>query len=106
MQSEFGLITHGLQQGSVLGPVLFIVLVIDLPHSVSRSVADIYADDTTLSASTAAENRMLLNASKTKSLVLTYKRLEKKVQDKSLKIHVMVQLDLASHFTEATWGEI
>ena len=108
MQSEYRLITHGVPQGSVLGPLLFIIFVNDLPHAVSRSIADIYADDTTLSTSApvldlpaiqqrlqddinkiahwTSENRMVLNATKTKSLFVTGKRLEKKALDKDLKI--------------------
>ena len=86
VQSEYRLITHGVPQGSVLGPLLFIIFVNDLPHAVSRSIVDIYADDTTLSTSAqvfdlpaiqqrlqddinkiadwTSENRMVLNATK------------------------------------------
>ena len=51
VQSEYRLITHGVLQGSVLLPLLFIIFVNDLPNSVSQSTVDIYADDTTLSTS-------------------------------------------------------
>lgn len=51
VESEYRLITHGVPQGSVLGPLLFIIFVNNLPNSVSQSTVDIYADDTTLSTS-------------------------------------------------------
>ena len=100
MQSEYRLITHGVPQGSILGSLLFIIFVNDLSGAFFQSTVDIYADDTTLSASAAVsdlpavqqrlqedinriadwttENRMVLNTSKTKTLLVTGKRLERK----------------------------
>ena len=108
VQSEYRLITHGVPQGSVLGPLLFIIFVNDLPNSISQSTVDIYADDTTLSTSPVvsdlpaiqqrlqddinniadwtSNNKMVLNASKTKRLLVTGKRLEKKAADTNLKL--------------------
>ena len=85
---------------------MFIIFVNDLSSTVFRSTVDTYADDTTLSASAAvsdlpavqqrlqeditriadwtSENRMVLN--KTKTLLVTGKRLEKKIPDKALKV--------------------
>ena len=56
VQSEHELIMYGVPRGSDLGPLLFIIFVNDLPLAVSRSIVDIYADDTTLSASAAVSD--------------------------------------------------
>ena len=45
-------ITLGIPQGSILGPVLFVVIIKGLPSALQSTVADIYADDTTISYST------------------------------------------------------
>lgn len=106
--SQNRLITHGVPQGLVLEPLLFIIFVPDLPNSVSQSTADIYTDDTTLSTSAVvsnlpaiqqrlqddinriadwtSDNKIVINASKTKSLLAIGKRLEKKAPDTNLKL--------------------
>ena len=40
----------GVPQGSILGPVSFLIFTHDLPKILEHSAADIYADDTTVSA--------------------------------------------------------
>ena len=41
-------VTSGVSQGSVLGPLLFVLYVSDLPRSVSSSSCDMFADDSLL----------------------------------------------------------
>ena len=83
-------ITPGVSQGSILGPLLFILFVNDLPLNVSKSTVKIYADDTTqvafgrtvkevetilthelrLLSRRADETKTVLNHSKTKSIIV------------------------------------
>ena len=46
--SSKGLITIGVPQGSILGPLLFSIYVNDLPNSISSCDINMYADDTEL----------------------------------------------------------
>ena len=46
--SNFQIVECGVPQGSILGPVLFLLYVNDFPLYVSRSINALYADDTTL----------------------------------------------------------
>ena len=102
-QSSSQTLTHGVPQGSVLSPLLFLVFINDLPKGVSQpTTVDVFADDTaTLSLSSpytdtsglcsklcestrelvnwSRNNRFNLNTEKTKSMFVTGTRLRTKI---------------------------
>jgi exonuclease III len=93
-------VLSGVPQGSVLGPLLFLMFINDLPLACKLTVADIFADDTTLSAHNASLdyvasalsadlrnvhtwcdfNHMSINVAKTKSMYISSKHKSRYVQ--------------------------
>ena len=96
------LVKHGVPQGSILGPLFFILFIDDLPLHVSSQI-DLYADDSTITTSSdfrnisqlelslnisvseiqlwANANKLPLNEEKTKVLMITGKRLASKLRN-------------------------
>ena len=97
------MLKHGVPQGSIIGPLFFILFINDLPLHISADV-DLYADDTTVTAAAdvknmahldlslnksvkeiqawASANKLPINEDKTKVLTITRKRLNSKLNCK------------------------
>ena len=94
IQSEFGYVKHGVPQGSILGPLLFLLYINDIVLSSSICKFTLFADDTSLFYSNnnkaegakilnaelskiaewLAANKLSLNVSKSKLLIFSKKR--------------------------------
>jgi len=66
-ESSKALMLHGVPQGSILGPLFFILVLNDLPLYTSAQL-DLYADDTTVTAFADVKNLATLNSSLNKSV--------------------------------------
>ena len=100
---------HGVPQGSILGPLFFILFINDLPLHISAQI-DLYADDTTVTASAdvkalatlnsslnksvseiqlwASANKLPLNEDKTKVLMISGKRQTENIKRSDLEVIV------------------
>ena len=101
----------GVSQGSMLGLILFLIFINNLPKILEYSAAEICADDTTISANVdyrsapgvlnqilqahvgkvaqwTTDSKMVLNESKTKVMLFADKRLHKTMSRTSLTVHV------------------
>ena len=93
-------VKQGVPQGSVVGPILYVLFSNDLPLHVTNSDVDIYADDSTLTFSSrwsvnnsfmernineehvvrwSKMNKMVISQTKTKSVLAVRRRLRKRL---------------------------
>ena len=106
-QSDFQQISYGVPQGSILGPLLFLLFINDLPLYTNNVFTDLYADDTTVyDIQDSMEqiesnlqlalnglqiwcksNGMILNSSKTKVMFVTTNQKRKRLNRQNLDLN-------------------
>ena len=106
-KSEFKHISCGVPQGSILGPLLFLLFINDLPLCTSNVCTDLYADDTTLYDVQNSmeqiesniqialdnlhvwcrENGMIINSLKTKVMLVTTNQKRQRLEKLDLKFN-------------------
>ena len=103
-KSDFKHVSYGVPQGSILGPLLFLLFINDLPLYTNNVYTDLYADDTTVYdiqdsveeietnlqstlnnlQAWCRDNGMILNSSKTKVLLVTTTQKRQRLQNENL----------------------
>ena len=106
-KSDFKQISYVVPQGSILGPLLFLLFINDLPLYTNKVFTDLYADDTTLydiqdsmkqidnniqSALNSLQiwcrsNGMILNSSKPKVMLVTTNQKRQRLNKKNLDLN-------------------
>ena len=106
--SEEEIITDGVPQSSILGPLLFLMFINDLPLYTDSANTDFYADDTTLYvigksletiqrnlqvaldclAKWCKYNGMLINTTKTKAMLITTHQKRTSLTNDQLSLHL------------------
>ncbi|MCG8034833.1 MAG: hypothetical protein JAZ03_22035 [Candidatus Thiodiazotropha taylori] len=106
VNSELKTVTYGVPQGSILGPLLFLLFINDLPLYIKDIHAELYADDTTLfdiQGSTSdieknlqqalnklsmwcKYNGMVVNTEKTKLMLITTSQRRQRMENEGLSL--------------------
>ena len=101
-------VNTGVPQGSILGPLMFILFINDMNLSVENTTLDMYADDSTASTSAKTvpqlqeklqtdmdnisnwcnHNKMVINADKTKSMLITTRQKRQSLVTEELNIQI------------------
>ncbi|XP_061185217.1 uncharacterized protein LOC133193275 [Saccostrea echinata] len=110
--SDFLPVTAGVPQGSILGPLLFLLYINDLPLHVNRTDIDMFADDATLHThhknvegienalnfdlceieNWCSKNQMVLNTNKTKCMLMGTQHRKSKINSPELNLYASNKL--------------